>query len=543
MADNKKWQTPGVVLQPQVYEGLREGINKLATAIRPTLGPLPRKVVIEKESKVGRPEILDDGAIIARRIIQLPHRDEDMGAMYLRQVLWSLHEKAGDGTATAAVMFQTIFNEGLRYVVAGGNAMRMREHLETAGDLVMAELEKQVTRLDGKEQFAHLAETICYDPPLAKILGEIFDIIGEYGRLEIRAGRSRDLEREYVEGMYWQSGIFSRALMPDPLQERVQLENAAVLCTDLEIKEADELIPVLDAAMQAGYKSLLFVAATITERALAILLTNREKIQVVAVKAPALDAITRSEALDDIALLTGGRAFFKAAGNTLTSIQPSDLGQARRAWASTDYFGIVGGQGDPRLLRQHIAKLRSALTNVKDPDIRKRLQERIGKLLGGSAILYVGANTPLAIEARKALAERTAEAMRGAIRNGVLPGGGVAFLDCKQLLQKKKRAAQDLDERMAYHILLTAIEIPIRTLLENAGLRSDEELARIALAGSGSGFDVVKGKVVNMMAAGIYDSASVLKEAMFSALHGAALALTVDVLIHSKNPPSRFFKT
>lgn len=543
MADNKKWQTPGVVLQPQVYEGLREGINKLATAIRPTLGPLPRKVVIEKESKVGRPEILDDGAIIARRIIQLPHRDEDMGAMYLRQVLWSLHEKAGDGTATAAVMFQTIFNEGLRYIVAGGNAMRLREHLETAGDLVMAELEKQVTRLDGKEQFAHLAETICYDPPLAKILGEIFDIIGEYGRLEIRAGRSRDLEREYVEGMYWQSGIFSRALMPDPLQERVQLENAAVLCTDLEIKEADELIPVLDAAMQAGYKSLLFVAATITERALAILLTNREKIQVVAVKAPALDAITRSEALDDIALLTGGRAFFKAAGNTLTSIQPSDLGQARRAWASTDYFGIVGGQGDPRLLRQHIAKLRSALTNVKDPDIRKRLQERIGKLLGGSAILYVGANTPLAIEARKALAERTAEAMRGAIRNGVLPGGGVAFLDCKQLLQKKKRAAQDLDERMAYHILLTAIEIPIRTLLENAGLRSDEELARIALAGSGSGFDVVKGKVVNMMAAGIYDSASVLKEAMFSALHGAALALTVDVLIHSKNPPSRFFKT
>jgi chaperonin GroEL len=544
MAKNKKkWQTPGVILQPQVYEGLRGGINKLVAAIRPTLGPLPRLVVNEKESKVGRPEFLDDGAVIARRVIQLPSREEDMGAMYLRQVLWSLHEKAGDGTATAAVMFQTIFNEGLRYIVAGGNAMRLREQLEAAGDQVIAELEKQVTHLKGKEQLASLARTICYDQPLAKMLGEIFDIIGEYGRLEIRPGRSRDLEREYVEGMYWNSGILSRLLLPDPIQGRVQLENTAVLCCDLEIKEAQELTAALDTAVHAGHKSLLLVAAAISERAMALLLTNRDKIQVVAVKAPALDSITRSEALNDIALLTGGKAFFKAAGDTLDNLQPADLGQTRRAWADADYFGIVGGQGDPRQLRQHIAQLRTALATLDDQDIRKRLQERIGKLMGGSAILWVGANTVLDIEARKTLAERTAEAMRGAIRDGVLPGAGVAFLECRKILQNKKHAAQDSDERMAYNIVLKALETPTRVLIENAGFKPDEELARITLNGPGSGFDAVKGKVVNMSLAGIYDSASVVKAATFNAVHGAALALTVDVLIHRKDPPEAYHNT
>lgn len=421
--------------------------------------------------------------------------------------------------------------------------MRLREQLEAAGDQVIAELEKQVTHLKGKEQLASLARTICYDQPLAKMLGEIFDIIGEYGRLEIRPGRSRDLEREYVEGMYWNSGILSRLLLPDPIQGRVQLENTAVLCCDLEIKEAQELTAALDAAVRAGHKSLLLVAAAISERAMALLLTNRDKIQVVAVKAPALDSITRSEALNDIALLTGGKAFFKAAGDTLDNLQPADLGQTRRAWADADYFGIVGGQGDPRQLRQHIAQLRTALATLDDQDIRKRLQERIGKLMGGSAILWVGANTVLDIEARKTLAERTAEAMRGAIRDGVLPGAGVAFLECRKILQNKKHAAQDSDERMAYNIVLKALETPTRVLIENAGFKPDEELARITLNGPGSGFDAVKGKVVNMSLAGIYDSASVVKAATFNAVHGAALALTVDVLIHRKDPPEAYHNT
>jgi chaperonin GroEL len=204
--EKAKRQTPGAVFQPRTYQGMQGGIDKLVAAIRPTLGPIYRNVVIEKESKVGKPEILDDAAVIARRIIQLPDRDEDMGAMYLRQLLWALHETAGDGTATAALIFHTIYKEGLKYVAAGGNAMRLRENLEKTTPLILNELEGMTFTLEGKERLAKLAEAICYEPELARMLGEIFDIVGEFGRLEIRSGQGRVMEREYLEGMYW-SGL------------------------------------------------------------------------------------------------------------------------------------------------------------------------------------------------------------------------------------------------------------------------------------------------------------------------------------------------
>jgi chaperonin GroEL len=463
-----------------------------------------------------------------------------MGAMYLRQVLWSLYETAGDGTATAAVIFKTIYDEGIRYMVAGGSAMRLCRHLDAAETVIRAELDRQVTSLQGEEQLAQLAETICCDPALSKMLGEIFDMIGEDGRLDIRASHGRGLEREYVEGTYWEGGILSREMIADRRLGRVQLEDSFILCTDLEIKNAQDLCPVLEMTVGAGCKSLLLVAATLSEPALALLLTNREKIQVVAVKAPALDALTRSEALEDLALLTGGRAVLQAAGGSLNSVCPEDLGQARRLWADTDHFGLVGGKGDPRRRRQHVAQLRVACAAVEDPQIRKRLRDRIGKLLGGSAVLRVGANTPLAAEERKASAERTAEAMRGAIRDGVVPGGGAALLACQPALQRKKQAAEDQDERAAYHILLHAVEAPIRALLENPGFKPGKALAQIA---PGFGFDVIRGQAVDMAQAGIYDAASVVKAAMFSAIHGAALALTVDILVHRKNPPAVYHTT
>ena len=542
---DQEWQTPGVVFQPRVYQGVQKGINTIVNAIRPTLGPIHRMVAIEKLSKVERPELLDEGAVIARRIIQLPNREEDMGAMFFRQALWKMYETVGDGTATAAVMFQVIYNKGLRCIVAGGNAMRLRQYLDEASQVILNELKDLVTHLQGKEHLARLAETICYDPSLAKMLGEIFDNIGEYGRLEIRSGRSRELERDYIEGMYWDGGLFSRAMMQDAALGKAQLENASVLISDLEIKEPQALLPVLDLAVRADFKTLLLVASSISERAISVFLTkpNCEKIQVVAVKAPAFDTITRSEALEDLALLTGGRAFLQAAGDTLNSVRVEDLGQARRAWADSSNFGIIGGKGNPRQLRQHIARLRAGLPKVEDAKDRKRLQERIGKLIGGSAILWVGDNSPLAVETRKALAERTSEAMRGAIRDGVLPGGGIALLACQPAIRNKMRSAKDADERAAYNILLKALEAPFQTILANAGFDPEKVLGQITLAGSRFGFDVVRGRVADMAQSGIYDAASVVKAAVFSAIHGATLALTIDVLVHRKDPPSAHHTT
>jgi len=534
----KKWQTPGVIFEPRSRQGMQLGINRLVDAIRPTLGPLPRTVVNEQYSKK-KPELLDEGAVIARRIIQLPNREEDMGAMYLRQVLWTLHETTGDGTATAAVVFQTIYNLGLRYLTAGGNAMRLRQYLEAAIPVILNKLDEMVVHLHGKKELARLAETICYDPPLAKMLGEIFDIVSEYGRLEIRSGRSRELEREYIEGMYWDGGLFSREMITDVSLGRTSMENPAILISDLEVQDPQDLLPLLDTAIRSEVKTLLLVLKSVSERAMSVLLAkpNRERVQVVGVRLPGVRVDFVRETMQDLAILTGGRPYLQAAGDTLRQLQFAHLGHARRAWADTNFFGIVGGKGDPRQLRQHISRLRSTFADIDDSQDRKRLQERIGKLLGGTAVLWVGDTTSIAVEARKALAERTAEAMRGSLRDGVVPGGGVALLACKHPLQEKLHQAQDTDERAAYSILLKAIEAPIRTLLDNAGNDPGEILGEVVEAGPGYGFDVVRQQIVDMAQVGLYDTASVVKAIMQSTIRGAALALTVDVLVHRKNPP------
>jgi chaperonin GroEL len=281
------------------------------------------------------------------------------------------------------------------------------------------------------------------------------------------------------------------------------------------------------------------MATGISEQALSMLLipANRERVQVVAVKAPSLAAPLHHQQLEDLAILTGGRLLLAKAGDKLAAVQPEDIGLADRAWADKHYFGLVGGQGDPHQLRQRVAELQTAFENAQSTDDRQRLQERLGQLSSRAAVLWVGALSPIAVEARKALAKQTAEAIRGAIREGVVPGGGVALLQCKPLLQEKMRQAQSSDERAAYTILLKAVEAPIRTLLSNAGHSPGEVLAQIGQREPGYGFDVTRGEVVEMKRVGIFDAATTAKTAIANAIHGAALALTIDVLVHRANPP------
>ena len=536
-----KSRTQRVVLQPATYQGFQKGIDQIVSAVRPTLGPLPRIVALEKTvSSNQMPEILDDGGVIARRIIEIAGRDEDMGAMYVRHLLWRMHEKVGDGTASAAVMFKSIFDQGVRYITAGGNAMQLRRHLEKGMRVMVDELAAKAIHLEGKEPLAQIAESICYDPPLARMLGEIFDIIGEYGRLEIRSGRSRELEREYVEGMYWKGGVVSRQMITDHRKLRTEMENAAILITDFDIEDPRELMPVIQSVVQAEIRSLLIIASKLSDSAIAFLLAiskDPAKFQAIAVKSPEMTATGRAGAMEDLAVLTGGRPLARVAGYTLGRVKLDDLGQARRLWADRTYLGIVGGKGDPRALREHIATLRAAFKHADEPQDRNKLRERIGKLMGGSATLWVGAATELEIQARKERAQRTADALRGAIADGVLPGGGVSLLACRPALQDALDQATDLDERAAYRILIKAVEAPIRTILANAGYDDSEVMAEIKQAGTGYGFDVRAGQVADMAQAGIFDSASVLRETVHTAVAGAALALTVDVLVHRKEPP------
>jgi chaperonin GroEL len=539
MAMTAKRQTQRVVFQPAAYRGIQRGINRIANAMRPTLGPLPRTVAIERLPRDKTPELLDNGGVIARRIIELPNGDEDVGAMFIRHVLWRLHEKVGDGTATAAVLFQSVYNQGVRYVVAGGNAMALRHYLEKGMRVVLDELTGMAVHLEGKEKLAWMAETICHDPPLAKMLGEIFDIIGEYGQLEIRSGRSRELEREYVEGMYWKGGVLSRQMITDHTSLRAEMENAAILISDLEIEDPRQLMPVIEVVMQAEIRSLLIIVGKLSDSAISLLLTasrDPAKFKAIAVKSPGMTTSDRAASLEDLAILTGGHLLARAAGYTLSGVKIQDLGRARRVWADRTYFGIIGGKGNPRALRKHIVSLRAAFRRADDPDVRRKLRERIGKLMGGSATLWVGGATELEINARKELAQRTSDALRGAITDGVAPGGGVSLLACRPALQEMLDRSTDPDERTAYRILIRALEEPIRTILTNAGYDASEVMAEVKRADAGYGFDVRSGQIVDMAKAGIFDAASVQKAAVYSAVASAALALTIDVLIHRKTP-------
>jgi chaperonin GroEL len=520
---------------------MQRGIDQLVSAIRPTLGPLPRYVV-NTTAQNDRPELLDNGAVIARRIFQIRDRQADVGAMYLRNLLWHLHETTGDGTATAAVLFQAIYSGGVRYIAAGGSAMRLRQHLEAGARLTLELLDGRTRQVAGRAPLARLAETIGADAELSEALGEIFDIIGPYGRLEIRAGRARHLERRYVEGSYWNGPLCSPHMVTDIARQRAALEDAAVLISDLEIHESRELVPALEAALATGARALLLVVRELSEQARALLLmpANRERLLVAAAKTPGADVTSIREALQDLAALAGGRPLLKDAGDKLEMVRPEDLGQARRAWADAEYFGIVGGRGDPAQLRQHVAALRAAYARAGDARDRQRILARLGKLLGGTAELWVGGLSPAAVELRKELAARTAEALRGAVRDGVLPGGGVALLDCVPALKQRRDAAEEPEERAAYQVLLQAFEAPARALFQNAGHDPSATLARVLHAGPGHGFDVVRREVVDMAQAGILDSAAVVRAAVEGAVRSAALALTIDVLVHRANPPDSF---
>lgn len=528
-------QRAPLTFQPDTYRAWQRGIDQIVGAVRPTLGPRPRLVAIDRSD--APPELLDDGGLIARRIIALPGRSEDMGAMYARHLLWRQHEAYGDGTATMALIFQHLFHAGVRAVAAGNSAVALGHHLEEGLELVVSRLEEMAQPVKDEAALTKLARTLCHDDELAAMLGEIFHIVGQFGRLEVRSGRGRSLEREYVEGMYWDSTPLSRQML-DAGGEQLEMENAAILISDLHIDDQQKLLSLLAMVLKEQIPALLIVAAGLSDAALGLLNRNRDpnRLRVAAVHTPGEAAGGQAAALDDLAVLSGGRPLLKAAGQTLGSLRPQDLGHARRVWVDRATFGIVGGQGDPHELREHIARLRKRWTCSEDAARRRQLQRRIGKLLGGSATLRVGGVTGAEIGRRKALAERTAQAMRQAVSGGVLPGAGTALLKCQPALQARRDEADTTDARAAYHMLMEALAQPARTVIANAGYDAGEMLARARLAGTGCAFDVVREEIVDASQAGILDVAPVQRGAVMTAVRGAALALTVDVLVQRRSP-------
>jgi len=533
-------QTPEVVFQPRVAGAFQRGINKIVDAIRPSLGPYPRAVAINRPGSARGPEFFDNGGLIARRIIQLPDRDEDAGAMYIRGALWNLHERVGDGVATSAIIFQTIFNGGLKYIAAGGNAMSLRRHLEQGGELIAAALDGMVQPISGAEALIGVAKTVCHNTQLAEILGNLVSIIGEEGLLEIRAGRGRSIEQELLAGSFWPGGLVSKAMINNPGQSRAVFENAALLVTDLAIATPQELVPVIRAAVEARIDRLVVMCTSVSEQAQALMLQSRTsgKLQIIAVKTPGLRSDMQMTNMTDLGVLTGGKMFVKAAGDTLAKVKPGDFGRARRIWANDEYTGLIHPQGDPVEIRKHVNTLRVALKSATKADERKTFQERLGRLLNGSAAIDVGGLTETEMETRKELAKRTLNTLRDAAREGILPGGGTALLACRPALSELISADHGLDVQAARRILAAALEAPFRMLMRNSGQSEGKMLGEVEQAGAGFGFDLVTGQICEMLPAGIVDVATVQKQAVISAVRAAALALTIDVLIHRDDPPA-----
>ena len=277
MTQKSPEQTPEVIFQPRTAQGFQGGIHKIVSSIRPSLGPYSRTVAIERATGSDRsPELLDSGGVIARRIIELPNPDENAGAMFLRAALWNLHEREGDGVATAAILFQTIFDEGLKYIAAGGNAMTLRRHLEKGMILIIEALDKMVVPVSGAKALTGVAKTVCHDHELAAALGNIINIIGEYGVLEIRAGHGRGVERELISGSYWPGPLLSKKMITDPFKNRSVFEDSAILITDLEIEEPQELVPVLRVAVEAQLTRLVIMCSKASEAVLGLIFQSKE---------------------------------------------------------------------------------------------------------------------------------------------------------------------------------------------------------------------------------------------------------------------------
>jgi len=524
-------------MQPRTSRELQKGIDLFANAVRPTLGPRPRLVALERLIRTEAAEFLDDGATIARRITEINPRPVNTGAMLIRQAMWRMHVDAGDGTTTMAVLYQQIFNEGLRYVIqVGSNPMLLRLGLEKGLPAILASLEQDATPVAGKDQIAGMARGLCQeDVEMANTLGEIFDIVGPDGLIIVEPGQRHEMEREYIDGTYWHlSGWLSRHFVIDKADKRTTFEDAALLISDLKITDPRQLVPALDKCVKAGVKKLIILCKEMSDSAIGLLVTNNQAktIETMAVRTPEVSGPVQVGAMEDIAVLTGGRVFYGEGKDSFENFQVEDLGYARRAWAMESMFGLFGGKGDPRQVRQHISHIRAVLPNAEPKNERKYLQQRLGRLTGATALLKVGGVTATEIEVRKETAERAVTAIRNALQGGVVAGGGAALLNAQAALEGLPNPQDEYT--VAYKILARALEEPMRTIAKNAGCMPDVIIEKVKDYPKGYGVDARTRQIADMRQVGVVDSVLVIKKALEIAVSGAAMALTTDVIVNRK---------
>ena len=507
----------------------------MSRLIRVTLGPRARTVAIQPIVGTNKPpEILDDGATIARRTLQLPNPFEDMGAMIIRQLACKIGDTTGDGAATAVVIAQSVLEASIRYVAAGGNPMVVKRGIEKALQVALEELDKQAKPVETPDDLQRIASACTRDPKIAAMIGEIFDIIGRDGVVIVENAHGTTIDREYVEGIQWDKGWVSPYLVTDRQRMEASLDNVLVCITDRFLSKAEEVLPVLNLVLQNGEKQLFLLAGDISGDALATLVSNKEQgiITTVAVKAPGYGD-RRLRILEDIAVFTGAKMISEDAGDLFENVTFEHLGRARRIWCNRDFFSVVEGYGDPAAVRRRVAQIKIELPTVTDEYERGKMRERLGKLSGGMAMLKIGAPTELERDEKKLQAEDAVTATRLALESGMIPGGGAALLACIPAVEKLDLHG---DEAMGAEILAKTLEATTRQILKNGGFAPNPILAELRQRPPGWGFDVVEGEFVDMWQAGIVDPLKVVRTALETGVSSAIMALTTQVLIRKANP-------
>ncbi len=507
-------------------KALEQGVDAVANAVKVTLGPKGRYVVLDK--KFGAPTITNDGVTIAREI-EVEDVFQNQGAQLVREVATATNDVAGDGTTTATVLAQAIVRQGLKNVAAGANPLALKRGIEKAVDEVVKNIEKQSTEISGKEQIARVATISAGDEEIGDVIADAIDKVGKDGVVNVEEGQTFGMDLEFTEGMQFDKGYISPYMVTDQDRMEATLEDPYILIANQKIGSVRDLLPVLEQVIQSG-KPLLIIAEDVEGESLATLVVNklRGTFTGVAVKAPGFGD-RRKRMLEDIAILTGGEVITEEMGLKLENTQVSQLGRARRVVVAKDTTTIVDGAGDSNDIKGRINQIKNEIENTDSDFDREKLQERLAKLSGGVAVVKVGAATETEMKEKKHRVEDALQATRAALEEGIVPGGGVALLSAQGAI--KPDGLSDPDERTGEQIVHRALEEPLRQLAENAGLEGSVVVNDVRKAKKGQGLDAESGEIVDLVAAGIIDPAMVTRSALQNAASIAKNILTTEAIV------------
>lgn len=520
-----------ILFDEEARRALGRGVDALANAVKVTLGPKGRNVVLDK--KYGAPTITNDGVTIARDI-ELEDPFENMGAQLVKEVATKTNDIAGDGTTTATLLAQAMIQEGMRNVVAGANPMIVKKGIETAVKTLVEEIKSKAQKVETKAKIAQVAAISSGDTEVGDLIAEAMEKVGKDGVITVEESKSMDTNLSVVEGMQFDRGYISPYMVTDTEKMEAVMDDPYVLITDRKISTVADILPVLEQVVKQG-KQIVIIAEDLDGEALATIVVNklRGTFKALAVKAPGFGD-RRKAMLEDIAILTGGTVISEEIGRKLDSVTLADLGRARQVRSSKEETTIVDGAGDKAQIAARVDQLKKQIAETTSDFDREKLQERLAKLSGGVAVVEIGAATEVEMKDKKYRVEDALNATRAAVEEGIVAGGGTTFIDILPALDK---LSVEGDVKVGVEIVRRAVEAPVRQIAENAGLEGSVVVDSVKKAGDGVGFNALENTYVDMIGAGIVDPAKVTRSALQNAASIAAMVLTTETLVTDKPEP------